>query len=77
MKTNICKFFGNHLADMAFVQCMLRFKTKGSMQYRLPLEGRKVEVRLHSLTVRLTRNEGALLLPVQFHHNKGELKYVA
>jgi hypothetical protein len=35
------------------------------------------KARLHSLTVRGTRNEGHLLLPVQFHHNYGELKYVA
>jgi len=62
---------------MGFIQYMLRFNTKGSMQYLSPLEGRKVEVRLHSLTVRVTRNEGRLLLPVQFHHNYGELKYVA
>jgi hypothetical protein len=56
---------------------MLQFKTKGSMRYLSPLEGRKVEVRLHSLTVRVTSSEGHLLLPVQFHHNYGVLKYMA
>jgi hypothetical protein len=74
MKTYICELFGSHLADVRFVQYMLRFASKGSMGYLSPLEGRKVE---HSLTVRVTRNEGHLLLPVQFHHNYGELKYVA